>query len=196
MAKDSTSCCSVSCSSIQAQPIEKSLEEMNLKKSDFPDGFVFDDTSSGLQTNALDYKDGNQVAANDILAHGWQENYLVTYLKRSETQEIMGTKIILESYSVSLSKYDKAKDYVSYFKKTIENIQKASQDANEIVLSQKFGDGSDLAKYTDQFGFINYELYFSKNNIFVNFLAKGQPRQITDDKVIAYAKIIENRIGN
>lgn len=199
-AGDTTSCCSANCTKIEAAQ-EKGLEEMNLKKEDFPAGFVLNDTVSGYQKNALEYKDGNQEAANELLAHGWQENYAVDFVKRSETQEIMGTKIILEDYFASLSRYDKAKDYPKFFKEFIAADKKGFEDVNATILAQSFGDNSIFAKSTTTNEYtglttINYELYFTKNNVFVNFMAAGQSRQINDEKVIEYARKIESRIGN
>jgi len=189
-ASDSTACCSTTCAKIEATK-EKTLEEMNLIQDDFPVGFVLNDTTSGYQKNALEYQDGNQEAANELLAAGWQENYAVEFLKRSETQEVMGTKIILEDYFASLSRYDKAKDYANYFKKSISEDAPAER---AVELSQKFGDNSFFAKRTDSTT-ISYALFFTKNNIFVNFVAYGQARQITDEKVIEYARKIESRIS-
>ncbi|MBN2127389.1 MAG: hypothetical protein JW703_03275 [Candidatus Diapherotrites archaeon] len=200
-ASGTATCCSVNCTSIQTETKEKALEEMNLKKEDFSEGFVLNDVFSGYQKNALEYKDGNQDAANDLLAAGWQENYAVEYIKRSETQEIMGTKIILEDYFASLSRYDVAKDYVNRFKKSIEENKKDLENNGNTMLSQKFGDNSTFAKYTETNQYtglttVSYTLYFTKNNIYVNFYANGQSRQITDEKVIELARKIESRIGS
>lgn len=198
---DAATCCSAECAAVEVEAEEKTLEEINLKEEDFPEAFVLNDLVSGYQKNALEYADGNSERANDLLEHGWQENYAVDFIRRSETQEIMGTKIILEEYSSSLSRYDKAKDYANYFKDAIEEYQTILEEGEGVtILSQKFGDNSVLAKSTETNEFtglttVSYVLYFIKDNVFVNFFAAGQSRQITDEKLIEYARKVESRIG-
>lgn len=200
-AKDTTACCSVQCAKIETQPKEKTLEEINLNKDDFPEGFAFNDVVSGYQKNALEYADGNSDRANELLAKGWQENFAVDFVKRSETQEILGTKVILEDYFISLSRYDKAKDYVTYFKDSIDEYKMDYSNTEGVtILSQTFGDNSLFVKSTESNQYtglttVNYVLRFTKNNIFVNLNAAGQSRQITDEKVIEYARKIESRIS-
>lgn len=204
-ARDSTSCCSVACAKIETQPIEKSLEELNLKISDFPDGFVLNDIVSGYQNNALEYADGNREKATELLAAGWEENYRVNFIRRSESQEINGTKVIVAQYDVSLSSYDKTKGYSTYFRNYIQNIKKSLEEMPQelklgiTTMPQEFGNNSFFTKLiindeTSGSTTISYLLFFTKNNIAVNFVAIGQERQITDEKVIEYAKKIESRI--
>jgi hypothetical protein len=178
---------------------EKSLEEMNLNANDFTSDFQLNDATSGYQKNALEYTGGNQSQANEFLSHGWQENYAAEYIKRSKTQEIFGTKLILEDYLVSLSRYDKTKSYQGYFKDNM-NEYKLFLSKNASILSQTFGDDSVFAKVTESNEFtgittVSYVIYFTKDNVWVNFFAVGQPRQISDEKVINYAKIVEARIA-
>lgn len=67
---DSSFCCPKSCTKV----VEKSLAEINWQNTDFSSGFVLNDTVSGDQKNALEYADGNQAYAQELLANGWQEN--------------------------------------------------------------------------------------------------------------------------
>lgn len=177
---------------------EKKLEDLLLIKNDFSTEFTLNDQYSGCLSDAVEYHDGNKTSANALVQAGWLENCSVEFDRLSD-QEIAGQKIPLESYFISISKYDKSKNYAEYFDKSInENKTGFSSDTETYtIIPQNFGEKSIFAKSVQAaFGItlIRYELRFTKGNYFINFTARGQSRHISDETVVDYAKKIEGRV--
>ena len=198
---------------------DKSLEELNLKLIDFPEGFKVDGLETGYIKNALDYHDGNAESAKELIDNGWMENHMIVVKKEGE-EEILGQKVILVRYQTSISKYNKNSSYKEHFANSIkenkEGFEKDIERKEEIALEDlkdypsyelrdisllalNIGDQSTCKKvlmyntYLDTLVPIYY-CYFTVDNYYVNYWAEGKGRNISDEDVVKYAKIIEQRI--
>jgi hypothetical protein len=215
-ASDAISCCSAACTKIEATQ-EKKLEEL-FTLADIPD-YNINKELTGYERNALDYSEGDENHAREILTAGWQENYKAEFRRYSETKNAFGQNAELGYISVSISKYDKSKSPQNFldnwinernanfkaiidtnkaeFEKTIKEQNLTLQSVS--MLGGKIGDNSTIFKVGVHSDILDldmklYYIYFYKGNYNIYIVAGDLSRQINDEMAIEYARKIESRI--
>ena len=196
-AKDSVSCCSVECSLVVVPEENKLLEEMNLTIDDFSAEFIQEDGNFGYELDALEYSNGDQNHADELIAEGWQENYSIEFSKYLDVNGELDMNTLLEGYYVALSRYEESETLATYFSDVMNDYNYSIWDATPV--ERTFGDNTFFGRVDGDWGepnpeMVSYVLFFTKSNFWVTIYAQGQPAELTDEKVIALAEIVENRI--
>jgi len=180
--------------SLENVPAQESLEDMSLKLSDFPSSFSEIEGSGVYQRDVSEFTHGDEERIGELTSAGWLENYYVEYVRMSEeVDDVVGKKLILEDYSISLSRYDEEKPFKTFMEESTEENEEWMVEQGYVLLDGEFGDGSVFGEYVDG-NLLGYTLQFHVDNIFVNVYAKGRVGDIDKEQVAKYGRILEGRI--